>query len=82
MAKRAKYIENVAQLIKDGPGTTARLVITSCNFTENELTKHFQDSECALKNHANSVLPKSTLCMNSGWLGTSEVSHKKAHFNL
>ena len=30
----------------------------------------------------NRVLPKSTLCMNSWWLGTAEVSHKKAHFNL
>ena len=30
----------------------------------------------------NRDLPKSTLCMNSWWLGTAEVSHKKAHFNL
>ena len=28
---------------------------------------------------ANSDLSKSTLCMNSCWLGTAEVSHKKAH---
>ena len=27
----------------------------------------------------NRVLPKSTLCMNSSWFNTSEVSHKKAH---
>ena len=27
----------------------------------------------------NRVLPKSTLCMNSWWLGTAEVSYKKAH---
>jgi len=40
MSKRAKYIENVAQLIKQPAG---RLVITSCNFTQNELNKHFQD---------------------------------------
>ena len=28
------------------------------------------------------VLPKSTLWMNSSWLDTSEVSHKKAHIDL
>ena len=27
----------------------------------------------------NRDLPKSTLCMNSWWLGTAEVSYKKAH---
>ena len=32
--------------------------------------------------HLNRVLPKSTLCMNSGWFDTSEVSHKKAHIDL
>ena len=29
--------------------------------------------------NSNRDLPKSTLCMNSWWLGTAEVSYKKAH---
>ena len=28
---------------------------------------------------ANRDMPKSTLCMNSWWLGTAEVSYKKSH---
>ena len=42
LAKRAKYIDNVACLVKEQGG---KLIITSCNFTENELAKHFQESE-------------------------------------
>jgi len=40
LAKRAKYVDNVAELLRQDPG--GLLIITSCNFTESELTKQFQ----------------------------------------
>ena len=40
-AQRQKYIANVADMLADG----GLLVITSCNWTENELKEHFESSK-------------------------------------
>ena len=41
--KRRKYIDNVADLLGTDVNEKGLLIITSCNWTEEELTKHFQD---------------------------------------
>lgn len=38
-AKREKYIKNVHEIVNDG----GFLALTSCNWTKDELTEHFQD---------------------------------------
>ena len=42
-SKRRKYIENVADLLQTGPDKKGLFIITSCNWTEEELTKQLQD---------------------------------------
>ena len=47
--------------------------LACCHFTI------FSTVEKVKNYQKNRDLPKSTLCMNSWWLGTAEVSYKKAH---
>ena len=42
--QRARYRENIAQLLKEH----GLLILTSCNWTEEELRTHFENSECSL----------------------------------
>ena len=46
------------------------------HYTGSKYDETRQDWSLAVSNRD---LPKSTLCMNSWWLGTAEVSYKKAH---
>ena len=43
MSKRLKYIENISELLGSGGNKKRFLILTSCNWTEEELVKQFED---------------------------------------
>jgi len=81
ITKRAKYVTNVAQLLTDDVNEndvsvkkTGLLIITSCNFTENELVKHFE-SEFQLVE----FIPTPSFCFGgaTGNMVTSAIFKKR-----
>ena len=44
-SKRQKYIENVSELLGSGGDAKRFLILTSCNWTEEELVKQFEGSK-------------------------------------
>ena len=52
-SKREKYIENVSELLRSMESKKQLLILTSCNWTKDELVKQFQE-----RKHSTTLLHK------------------------